>query len=478
MNIAVMLILIDNFDEVLDTVEEIRKPVLVALIDRKIGVLARDLGAILRKFEKDRFLLVMESKELERLKERRFDICSQVREMEMGNSLPVTLSVGVGAGGESFAQTMEHAQAALDLALGRGGDQALVKDADGYLFYGDKDGGAASERPSNERVKARIKLYALNELIDAARNVLVMGHKRMDMDSLGAAVGLFKLASHRGRECRILLNEVTFGINAVYEALIRDEAYVSAFVGEDEALAGMTADTLVVIVDTNRPAIVESHAVLGAAKNLVVIDHHRLAQDFITDAVLTYQEPFASSTCELLCEMMQHVKEPLRLKSVEADALLSGMTIDTKYFTQKTGAKTFEAAAYLRRAGADPIRIKTYLQENLVDIRASARAVADAWMVMDRFMISVCKGADTAVQASARAADELMNVAGIDASFVLTPLAPDKTHISARSLGKTNVQLLMERLGGGGHLTIAAATVDADLDMAVDMVTGVLNESD
>ena len=476
--IVVMLIFIDNFHEAMENIEEIRRPVMVALIDRRISVMARDLGAVHRKFEKDRYLIVMDVPQLERLKERNFDILTSVRDIEMGNTLPVTLSVGVGVGGENFAQTMEYAQAAMDLALGRGGDQALVKDGDDYLFYG-SDGSGSAETPSNERVRARIKLYALNELMEVARNIIVMGHRHMDTDALGAAVGVRKLAVQKGKECRILMGETLYGIRAIYDALLKEEEYAGVFVNEDEALEDLGQDTLVVIVDTNRPGLVESTVLLEKAKKLVVLDHHRLSQDFIATAVLTYQEPFVSSTCELLCEMMQHVKEPMPFRPVEADLMLAGITVDTKNFTQKTGAKTFDAAAYLRRNGADGVRVKTYLQEPLGDVLAMAGAVAGARMIMDRFVISLCGSccaADNPVQSSARAADELMNVAGAQASFVLTLLAGNKTFISARSLGKVNVQIIMERLGGGGHMTMAAATLDAGVDVAEEMLLGILKE--
>ncbi|MCL2837167.1 MAG: DHH family phosphoesterase [Defluviitaleaceae bacterium] len=470
-NIAIMLLFVDNFDEVMDTVEEIRRPVMVALIDRKINIMARDMDAVLRKFEKDKFLMVLAKDKLDALKDKDFEILTQIREIEMGNSMPVTLSLGIGIGGETLARTMAYAQAAIDLALGRGGDQALIKDGDKFIFFG----GGSPETPSNERVTARIKLYALDELMEVAANIIVMGHHHMDEDCLGAAVGISKLAAQKGRECFIVVGTGVQSIKRICEAFIRDAEYENVFIGGEKALDLCGEDTLVIIVDANRPSMVESKELLNAAGKLVVIDHHRLSSDFISNAALTYQEPSASSTCELVCEMMKHVKEPVRLKQPEADLMLAGITVDTKNFTQKTGAKTFEAAAFLRRNGADGIRVKTYLQEMLCDVIAMARSVANVDIQNGRFAVSECHAAENPIQTAARAADELLSIAGAQASFVLAPLNSG-TYISARSLGKINVQLIMEKLGGGGHQTMAAAKVETDLQTSRVKLINELNE--
>lgn len=482
MSFAIALVFVDNYEEVMETVEEIRRPLLTALIERRIGVLAHDLQGIARKFEKDKFLLVLDREQLETLKTRRFDILDSVREIDAGNKLPVTLSIGAGTG-DTPAAAMIQARAALDLALGRGGDQALIKDGDKYDFYG----GDSPELAPAGNVKARVKFYALAELLAESDNVLIMGHKHMDMDCLGAAVGLRKLAAYiqHGRECRILINKDSLSpnVSGLYNRLAAESP--DGFIDEAEALARLDNETLLVIADASRPQLTESQAVLDktlalSGARLVVIDHHRLAADFIEGAVLTYQEPYASSTCELVCELMQHAKEQPELTAAEADAMLAGITVDTKRFTQKTGAKTFGAAAFLRRAGADTGRVQLLLRESLDDVISKAVTVAGAKILMGRTAVAVCNSGSDMVQISAQAADELMNVTDIDAAFVLCHNNPTSSgvYICARSLGKVNVQLLMERFGGGGHQTMAAAQLaGVDIETAMEALLRVLTES-
>jgi c-di-AMP phosphodiesterase-like protein len=451
-NVAVMLIFVDNYDEVMETVEEIRRPVMSALIERKLGLMAKQFSAIIRRFEKDKFLTVLTTDKLEILKAGRFEILSAVREIEIGNKIPMTLSIGVGTGGLSLAHNMDSARAAMDLALGRGGGQALVKDGDKYLFYG----GDTPEIPQNDAVKARVKLYALNELFAESKEVIIMGHKRMDMDALGAAVGVKKLAERKNRDCYIMMDDINPGISRVYEKLAVETGYESVIINEKKALEMMGESSLVVVVDANRPGLVQSQKILEKAAKLVILDHHRLAADFIAGATLIYQEPHASSACEMICGMMLH-SGTIRFSQVEADLMLAGVTVDTKNFTQKTGVKTFEAAAYLKRGGADGTRVRKYLQESFEDVSATAKAVAGA-EIINGAAFAVCQKAGNPVQASARASDELLSVSGVCASFTFCRLEDENAvYVSARSLGKVNVQTVMEKLDGGGHQTVAAA---------------------
>ncbi|MDR1705093.1 MAG: DHH family phosphoesterase [Clostridiales bacterium] len=470
--VAVMLIFVDNYDEVIETVEEIRRPVLPALIERKLGLAAKQSSAILRRFEKDKYLMILTEDKLEALKAGRFAILSAIREIDIGNKIPITLSIGVGTGGLSLAHNMDNARAAIDLALGRGGGQALVKDGDKYLFYG----GDTPEIPQNDAVKARVKLYALNELFAESSNVIIMGHKRMDMDCLGAAVGVKKLAERKNRECYILMDEINPGIGQIYDKLVKETGYEGIIINEEKALGLIGEGSLVVLVDANRPGQVQSQRILEKAARLVILDHHRLAADFIAGATLTYQEPHASSVCELICGMMTYSGN-IRFAQAEADLMLAGITVDTKNFTQKAGVKTFEAAAYLKRGGADSARVRKYLQESFEDVAATAKAVAGA-VIINGAAFAVCSKAGNPVQASARAADELLSAAGVCASFAFCRLEDENAvYVSARSLGKVNVQTIMEKLGGGGHQTMAAATLaGTTVKAAKERVMGMLEQ--
>lgn len=450
----VSLIYIDNYEEVMQSLEEVRRPLLVALIDRKLNALAGEIEGIIKKFERDKYLLLFPYQHLKLLEERRFEILDIVREIHIGNDLPVTLSIGIGVKGKDLPQSMDYARAAIDLALGRGGDQAVIKNTDKYSFYG----GKTKEVEKSTRVKARIKAYALKELIEESERVLIMGHKGPDVDSLGAAMGVYRGATLLNKKAHIVLNETTTSIQALYDKLKESQDYEEdLFVSSVQAIGLSGEKTLLIIVDVNRPSYVECPELLELSKNIVVFDHHRTSVEFIQNAVLSYVEPYASSTCEMITEILQYMVDKVKLRPLEADALFAGITVDTKNFSIKTGVRTFEAAAFLRRHGADSTRVKMFFQNDMASYRARASAVKDAEIYRDDIAISLCPSdIPNPALTAAQAADELLNISGITASFVMSSM-DHQVLMSARSLGDINVQLIMEKLGGGGHLTVAGA---------------------
>lgn len=450
----VSLIYIDNYEEVMQSLEEVRRPLLVALIDRKLNALAGEVEGIIKKFERDKYLLLFPYQHLKLLEERRFEILDIVREIHIGNDLPVTLSIGIGVKGKDLPQSMDYARAAIDLALGRGGDQAVIKNTDKYSFYG----GKTKEVEKSTRVKARIKAYALKELIEESERVLIMGHKGPDVDSLGAAMGVYRGATLLNKKAHIVLNETTTSIQALYDKLKESQDYEEdLFVSSVQAIGLSGEKTLLIIVDVNRPSYVECPELLELSKNIVVFDHHRTSVEFIQNAVLSYVEPYASSTCEMITEILQYMVDKVKLRPLEADALFAGITVDTKNFSIKTGVRTFEAAAFLRRHGADSTRVKMFFQNDMASYRARASAVKDAEIYRDDIAISLCPSdIPNPALTAAQAADELLNISGITASFVMSSM-DHQVLMSARSLGDINVQLIMEKLGGGGHLTVAGA---------------------
>ena len=457
-SIAAALIFIDNYEEANGSIEDVRRPLLQAVVDRKLNNLAQQLSGIIRKFEKDRYLLVFTSEKLEILKNDRFSILGNMREIDMGNKIPVTLSIGIGVNGETPAQSMEYARAALDLALGRGGDQALIKNGENYLFFG----GVSREAAANPRVRARVKAYALSGLIDQADNVLVMGHKNIDFDCLGAAIGIRKFVVTHGQKADIIIGDSLTNVSSLYQRLVYEKDYKDVFITPEQAYARITEKTLLVAVDTHRPSLLEAAGLLKhpLLKSIVVIDHHRKSAEFIANPALVYHEPYASSACELVTEMLQYANGDVRLSAVEADSLLAGITMDTKNFVVKTGARTFESAAYLKRLGADSTRVRLLLQGDLLSYQAKAETVSRAKIIEGGFAVSITPPEiENASVIAAQAADELLFITGIKASFVVTPLN-GHAQISARSLGEVNVQVIMEKIGGGGHQTVAGAQIE------------------
>ena len=475
---VVGLIYIDNYDEVIESVDDSAIPMLTAIVDRKLTAMIHEARGILKKTEKDRYFFCITSEALAQLQKNKFEILNEIRMITVGEHIPVTLSIGIGIGEVTLEAAMKSAKAAIDLALGRGGDQALIKNGDKYIFYGGKSG----EVSHNARIRARVKADALSELIAESERVYVMGHKIADADCFGAAIGVYRISKSLGKPCSIVLDGIPSTIRKIAVRFTDNPDYDDLITDSQEAWQNITENTLLIIVDTHINSRVESVDVLNKATKVIVFDHHRKSTDFIEKAVMVYHEPYASSSCELVTEMIQYIGEKVKLKSAEADALLAGITVDTQNFSMKTGTITFEAAAFLKRCGADGIRVRKLLQEDLSVFKAKAMAVAGTEMIYDGMYMSVCPSdyGNTSVTA-AQAADELLDVEGVKASFVLCEEG-ETIFVSARSLGEINVQIILEKIGGGGHQTISGAqfkgkTVDEVKEIVKEAVRQYMEES-
>ena len=456
------LIYLDNYDEALESVEEVRRSLLTALIDRKINKYISGMNGIVKKMEKDKYFFAIKQQYMPKIQEDRFSILEDVKTVNIGNDMAVTLSIGIGMNGETYSQNYEYARTSIDMALGRGGDQAVVKDAEKIQYYG----GKAQQMEKTTRVKARVKAHALRELMETKDRLLIMGHRLSDIDSFGAAVGIYRIATAMNKKANIVVNEVTSSVRPMMDRFVGNSEYP-----EDLVLTGQKAaelvdgGTMLVVVDVNRPSITDEPALLKLVKTIVVLDHHRTSSEIIDSAVLSYVEPYASSACEMVAEILQYIMDGIKVRPAEADAMYAGIVIDTQNFTNQTGVRTFEAAAYLRRSGADITRVRKLFRENMVDYQAKAEAVRLAEVYMDSFAISVCPsdGLDSPTIIGAQAANELLEIRGIKASVVLTPYN-GVIYYSARSIDEVNVQVMMEKLGGGGHRTIAGAQI-ADISV-------------
>lgn len=457
-SIVVGYIYLDNYDEALASVEEVRRSLLIALIDRKINKYISSLDGIVRKMEKDKYFVIMRKQSLASLKECRFDLLEDVKTVNIGNEMAVTVSIGMGHDAPTYAQNCEFARTAIDLALGRGGDQAVVKTPQSIVYYG----GKSQQVEKNTRVKARVKAHALQEIITSKDRVIIMGHRLGDMDCFGAAVGVACIARALGRKAHIVLNDMTTSIKPLVELFNDRNVYDEDFIiGSSQALEFAGNNTVLVVVDVNRPSITECPELIKECKTVVVLDHHRQSSEIIENATLSYVEPYASSACEMVAEILQYVGEEVKVKSNEADCLYSGIIIDTNNFTTKTGVRTFEAAAFLRRCGADVTRVRKMLRDDAKEYKAKAETVGNAEIYKNAYAISVCpaEGLASPTVVGAQAANELLNINGIKASFVITNYQ-NKIYISARSIDEVNVQIIMERLGGGGHMNIAGAQLE------------------
>jgi len=458
-SLAVALLYLDNYDEALESVEEVRRSLLTALIDRKVNKYIASLDGIAKKIEKDKFLIILRKRAVGQLRENKFDILEEVKSVNIGNEMSVTVSVGVGLDGLTYSQNYEFARTAIDVALGRGGDQAVVKTPEQIYYYG----GKSQQIEKNTRVKARVKAHALQEIISGKDRVLIMGHRLGDVDSFGASVGIARIAKTLNRKSHIVLNDVTSSVQPMRDLYMKLDDYEQDMIvtGEQAVdLAGSNA--VLVIVDVNKPSITECPELLKMCKSIVVLDHHRQGTDTIENATLSYVEAYASSACEMVTEILQYVSDGLKVKAEEADCLYSGIMIDTNNFMTKTGVRTFEAAAYLRRAGADVSRVRKLFRDDVASYKAKADAVSQAFVYRDVFAISTwtpTPDVQSPTELGAQAANELLNIKGIKASFICTPYQ-DKIYISARSIDEVNVQIIMERMGGGGHMNIAGSQLE------------------
>ncbi|MBR2046860.1 MAG: DHH family phosphoesterase [Agathobacter sp.] len=469
------LVYIDNYDEALESIEDVKRSLLTALIDRKVNQYFSNVDGLVRKIEKDKYFVVFKYKYLHQLEDDKFSILEDVKTVKVGNEMAVTLSIGVGLKGESYNENYEYAKASIDLALGRGGDQAVVK-VKGLVHY---YGGKTEQVERNTRVKARVKALALREIMEGRDNVVIMGHSLSDVDSIGAGVGIFCAAKVLGKKAQIVVNDPTSSVRPLMELFSVDKGYPEDMFIDSETAIDMTGrNTLVMVVDTNKPSYTECPEILKKTDHICVFDHHRQGSEVITNPVLSYIEPYASSACEMVAEVLQYFQEDFKLEPREADCIYAGILIDTNNFMTKTGVRTFEAAAYLRRSGAEVTRVRKMIRNDMAAYKARAEAVRNAEVYRKSFAISVCPAQDleSPTIVGAQAANELLNVIGIKASFVLTEYN-GKIFVSARSIDEINVQIIMERLGGGGHLNVAGAQlVDCTIESAKRIIQDTLEE--
>ena len=471
---TIALIQIDNFQDVMQSASENNKSLVVAAIDRKLNMWATQIDALMKKFTNDKYLVIFERKHLTKIEEKRFEILDVIRDIQAGNKIPITLSIGVGNVGEHQTplNSQEAASAALDIALGRGGDQAVVKSGEKLSFYGGKS--QAVEKST--KVKARVMAHAIKQFIEQADEVLIMGHKLPDLDSLGSSLGIYRACMALGKQAYIVFEESNPNVDILYDRLIKS-GYGDVLIKPDRAKKMVTENTLLVVCDTHRPSFTQEPELLNLVQHVIVIDHHRRASEFIKDPVLVYLEPYASSASEMITEILQYIVEKLEIEPVEADALLAGIFIDTKNFTFKTGVRTFEAASYLRRKGANTITARQLFQSDMSTFIARAEAVKGAQVFRENIAISTSPSdVRDATLVAAQAADELLNISGIVASFVLTS-HDNQVYISGRSLGDLNVQVILEKLGGGGHLAVAGAQLlDVGFEEAIQLLKNVIDE--
>ena len=469
------LIYLDNYEEALESVEEVRRSLLTALIDRKITKYITAMNGIVKKLEKDKYFIAIKQCYIQELKDNRFSILEDVKTVNIGNEMAVTLSIGLGMNGESYSQSYDYARIAIDMALGRGGDQAVVKDGERIQYFG----GKAQQVEKTTRVKARVKAHALRELMETKDRLLIMGHRLTDVDSFGAAVGIYRIATAMNKKANIIINEVTSSVKPMMDRFTGNSDYPDdIFMTGARAADLVDNNTILVVVDVNRPSITDAPELLKLVKTIVVLDHHRQSSEIIDNAVLSYVEPYASSACEMVAEVLQYIADGIRIKSAEADAMYAGIVIDTNNFTNQTGVRTFEAAAFLRRNGADVVRVRKLFRDDLDDYQAKAEAVREAEIFEGYFAISTCpsEGIESPTVVGAQAANELLDIAGIKASVVMT-FYNNTIYLSARSIDEVNVQVMMEKLGGGGHRTIAGAQLkDMSLEEARNRVKEVIRD--
>ena len=451
------LIYIDNYDEVMESVEEVRQSLLVALIDRKINKYIGDVDGIVKKMEKDKYFVVIRKSSYRKIAEDKFSILEEVKQVNIGNARSATLSIGLGLNTATYALSYQFARVAIDLALARGGDQAVIKDCNGITYFG----GKKEQTSKNTRVKARVKAEALREFIVNKDQVIVMGHKIADPDSFGACMGIYRAVVSLEKKAHIVVNTVTESVRPLYDEIAESPAYEDdIFLTSDQAMDYITDSTMVIVVDTNKPQMTECPELLRRSRMIAVLDHHRQSSNVIENAVLSYVEPYSSSACEMVAEVLQYIADDIKIPSVEADCLYAGIMIDTRNFMNRTGVRTFEAAAFLRRCGADITRVRKMFRDDMESYRAKAEAVRMAEVYRKEFAIAECPGdIDSPTVLAAQTANELLDISGIKASFVLTEYN-GRIYMSARSIDEVNVQIIAEKLGGGGHINSAGAQFD------------------
>ena len=451
------IITIDNYEEIVQMLPSDKRAAIVAEIEKNIYDWANENGGLIIKTERSTsYLYLLAQKELEKIKENKFEILDKIKEIDTDEMVSLTLSIAISNEGDTDYEKYKSAGVAMDVVLGRGGDQAVIRENDKYTFFG----GRSLEVEKRTRVKARTFARALEQVITEAKNVLIMGHTNADIDSLGSALGIYSLANSMQKEAYIVNNTLGLSVDSFIEALKNEEQYQNALINKTEALNIITEESLLVIVDTHKKTYVEVPELLDKTNKIVIIDHHRKSPDFIDNSILTFHEVYASSAAELVTEVLQYANTEIKLTTLEAEGLYAGIMMDTKNFTFKTGVRTFEAAAFLRKKGVDILKVKKWFQSDLDSYNTISEIVRKAEIVNDSIGISIYNKEDmNSNLICAKAADELLTISDITASFVLGHQG-EKICVSGRSIGDINVQLILEKLGGGGHITVAGAQIE------------------
>lgn len=467
------LIYIDNYDEVMDSVEEAKQSMLMALVERKITQYIGSVHGIIKKLENDKFFIAIKYKNLMQIEEDKFSILEEVKKVKIGNERSVTLSIGLGIEAETYDQNYNYARVAIDLALARGGDQAICKSKNDIKYFG----GKTEQTSKNTRVKARVKAEALREFIGGADQVMTMGHRIADVDSFGAAIGVYRIAQALDKRAYVVINEITSSVQPLYDAFLADPQYPNdMFLTSEQVEHYVTDNTMVVVVDTNKPSLCDCPELLKLSDNVAVFDHHRQDEHIIENAILSYIEPYASSTCEMVAEILQYIGDSVKIRNVEADSMYAGIIIDTNNFMNRTGVRTFEAAAYLRRHGADVTKVRKLFRDDLQSYRIKARAIHDTQIFMERYAFATCnpENVDNPTILGAQISNELLDISGIKGSFVFTQYK-GTIYTSCRAIDEVNVQRIAENLGGGGHINVAGVQfTDSTIEEAMIQVKAMI----
>ena len=449
---CMIIVSVDNFDELSASTAEGNNAALLSAIDKTIRQWAATANAAIKRYKDSAYFLVIESASLEKLAENKFTILDDIRQVETETDFPITVSIGIGVGGKTPAKNDEYAQAALDLALGRGGDQAVIRRGNKTEYFG----GRTQAVEKSNKGKSRIMAHAIRRLMEQSAKVIIMGHRAPDMDALGASIGMFRFAANAGKEAYIVLERYSDTLAEIVEQARTAEAY--SFITNEKAMAMCNEETLLIVLDTHRPSLTQCPELLSKTDKIVVIDHHRKAEEFIENPTLAYMEPYASSTCELVTEILYYSQNKKAFNKLEAEALLAGITVDTNRFAGRTGVRTFEAASLLRRAGADTSTVKRFFQADKAMFQARAKCIAEAEFTEAGMAFAICDTTHPEMQIiNAQAADVLLEAKGVKASFVAGIDGEGVTVVSARSLGEINVHVIMEAFGGGGHFMLAGA---------------------
>lgn len=461
--LVLIQLFVDNLDEVKSSGDEGFRAKVQSTIDTTITDYFAGYSAVVRKYEQDKFFIVTNRETLNKLKQKKFDILDTIRDLEIGNTIPITLSMGVSDYGENALQIYERARASIDIALGRGGDQAVVTNDQSYDYFG----GKTKSMQKDTKVKARVIAYALRQLIDDAENIFICGHKNPDMDSFASTIGIYKMCEFRGKKAKIVLNDDINAIKSLVLMLNENQPELNDnIITSQEMENNFKSNDLLILCDHHRPSLSTAENVLENAENVIIIDHHRRGDEFLKNPSLVYLEPHASSASELVTEILQYISDNLKLTYFESSALLSGIMLDTKNFTVQTGVRTFDAARVLVKKGADPEEVKLLFRDNIEVFTNKAKALTDVEIYKSKFAISKIKDEENAILIAAQAGDAMLNIEGVEASFALCEVN-DYVHISARSFGEISVQLIMEKIGGGGHISQAGARLETNLEDAM-----------